>query len=49
MARYFLILLLAGCTAPEPFIAGEQTIPPMGWVDYCQRNASDKNCELVSN
>jgi predicted transglutaminase-like cysteine proteinase len=44
MARYLLILLLAGCAAPEPFIAGEPTVPPHGWVDYCKRHPQDRDC-----
>ena len=45
MARYLLIvLLLAGCAAPEPFVAGEQTVPPAGWVGFCQRHPMDVSC-----
>jgi predicted transglutaminase-like cysteine proteinase len=45
MARYLLILALVGCAAPEPFIAGERTVPPAGWADYCKRTPGDPGCK----
>lgn len=45
MARYLLIAaLLAGCATPEPFVAGPQTTPPAGWVDFCKRYPQDIDC-----
>lgn len=37
---HFLILaalLLAGCSAPSPFVTGEQVPPPPGCIEYRTR------------
>jgi hypothetical protein len=30
---------------PEPFVATEGTIPPVGWIIYCQENPLDISCK----
>lgn len=38
------VLLLAACAAPQPFRAGEERLGPIGWFDYCLRNAGEPGC-----
>ena len=40
-----LVLLLLGCSAPEPFVPKTEINPPAGWVDYCLRHKLDVHCK----
>jgi hypothetical protein len=44
-----LALLIGGC-AREPHVirgSGEATLPPMGWIIFCQENPKHKACGPV--
>lgn len=45
-----LICNVRGCThaPPEPFITGAEVPAPHGWIDYCNRNPLDEDCDLTS-